>query len=49
MPYVLLCGKGSNIRWKHLMFDFVVYIVQLFKEDCTVMQIHSAVRPCSPE
>ena len=42
MTHVPPHAKGSfNISWYHLIFilNFIIYIVQLYKEDCAILQI----------
>ena len=35
MPLCHLVAREINIRWWHLISNFIIYIVQLYKEDCT--------------
>ena len=40
-----LVAKVGNIRWQDIVFNFMRYTVQLRIEDCTILQICSAVGP----
>ena len=33
------CGKGIYIRWKHLIFLLLMYMVQLYEEDWTILHV----------
>ena len=37
LPHMHLVAKGINIGWQHLIFNFIIYIVQLLKENCTTL------------
>ena len=37
------------MKWKHLIFNLIIYVVQLYKEECAILQICRAVRSCLPE
>ena len=30
-----LVARAVNIRWQYLILYFIIYIVQLYKENCT--------------
>ena len=38
-------ARGVNIMWQTLIFNCIIYIDQLYKEDCTILQIFWAVGP----
>ena len=54
VEFSVLCHLVSgefNIRWRHLTFsfNFIIYIVQLCKDDCTSLWICRAVALASTE
>ena len=49
-PVCHLEMKGTNIIWQHfILFDFIIYIFQLYKGDCTITQIYWALALSSTE
>ena len=40
-PLYDLVAMGFNIRWQHInfIFNFIINIVQLYKEDCIILWI----------
>ena len=43
-----LVARGIYIRWQHLIFLLFLYVVQLYKEDWTILQMLEGWA-CSPE
>ena len=46
MEFSVLChllAREFNITWQHLIFNFIIYIMQLFKGDHKILQICWAV------
>ena len=44
-PVLNLVANGVNIKWQHFIFvDLIIYIVQLYNGNCTILQIRWAVR-----